>query len=444
MIFYIINAISEYSISNKKVDLLTKANILASFAADSGNEDELYSLISLLEVGDDIRVIYLDRDAKVTFDTADTLNQKGKILAIPQILNSLDGKNSTEKWEENDKLYLNVSVPVSKVGEIQGAILLKASIDDIDDYYSHVRNSLFIISLLSSVLIGFFSYLLSGVFTSPLINLTAKIKEMSETDSRKPVEIKGSTEVTELVSAFNTMVLRIDDLDNRRHQFVSNASHELKTPLSSIKLICDSLLQNPDTDREMVNEFLTDMNEQVDRLTRIINKLLSLTKLDSSSSEAELFDFTTLNLKTLTYNVIKALLPLAQQKNILLQASLHDDVFIRADSDKIWEAIYNVLDNSIKYTPEDGKVTVDLCHDEKNVYITISDTGIGIKETEFNKIFDRFYRVDKARARDTGGTGLGLSIALSSVELHGGYIEVESRENEGSTFRIILPKATNL
>ena len=181
------------------------------------------------------------------------------------------------------------------------------------------------------------------------------------------------------------------------------------------------------------------MNEQVDRLTRIVNKLLSLTKLDSSIEEGEVFQFATVNLQNLVQNVVRALSPLAREKNILIETHLPDSVFHRVDADKIWEAVYNILDNSIKYTMPDGRVYVELYRDEENVYITISDNGIGMAEQEFNKIFDRFYRVDKARARETGGTGLGLSIALSAVEIHGGFIEVESREEEGSLFRIVLP-----
>jgi len=234
------------------------------------------------------------------------------------------------------------------------------------------------------------------------------------------------------------MTHQIQLQESKRQEFVSNASHELKTPLSSIKLISDSLLNVQDAPREMVDEFLTDMNVQVERLTRIVDKLLTLTRMDSSASVSRM-EFAVADLTELCMNITKALRPLAEQKHIELEYNPQLTVYSKIERDRMWEAIYNVLDNSIKYTKEGGKVTMNLLKEENNVIIEISDTGIGIASEELYKIFDRFYRVDKARARETGGTGLGLSIALTAVELHGGNIKVESEEGVGSTFRIIIP-----
>lgn len=389
------------------------------------------------------RVVLLDKDGRVTMDTGDP-TQKGKIMAAPYAIEAISGKNTVFENETDGRHYMQAAVPCYNGHVIVGALCLRASTDDLYGYFEYVRFRLMVVTVCGSLLIGLFGIFISALFTKPISKITGQIKEMSETDTRHFVNVRGGNEITELVSAFNLMVERINDMDARRQEFVSNASHELKTPLSSIKLICDSILQNPETDRATVNEFLGDMNEQVDRLTRIVNRLLSLTKLDSSVEESEAFSFSTVNIQLLVQNVVKALLPLARSKNIMIETGLGESVFLRVDADKIWEAVYNILDNSIKYTPEDGRVYVELYRDEKNVYITISDSGIGMAETEINKIFDRFYRVDKARARETGGTGLGLSIAQSAVELHGGYIEVESREEEGSLFRIVLPVTTDL
>lgn len=433
--------INEYSFGNRKLELLTKASILSNFAAESDFDDysEVKPLIRMLDVAQDARVIYLDKDAKVLYDTAEGSNLRGKTMLEPQIVNALKGENVAKKVEDEDKVYVTAAVPVIKERNTIGAIYLQANADDIREYSLHISSNLIILSLFVSVLVGIFGFALANVFTASISNMTAKIKEMSNTDVRKPIKIKGSNEVNELVSAFNTMVERINDLEERRQEFVSNASHELKTPLSSIKLICDSILQTPNMDRETIEEFLADMNEEVDRLTRITNKLLSLTKLDASAEESEIFEFTTVNLKSLVKRVIKALTPLAKQKNIKFKTLLTENIFIRADADRIWEAVYNIVDNSIKYSNEGGKVYIELYRDKGEVYITVSDEGIGMAKEETEKIFERFYRVDKARARETGGTGLGLSIALSSVELHGGRIETVSVENEGSLFRIVLP-----
>ena len=240
------------------------------------------------------------------------------------------------------------------------------------------------------------------------------------------------------MNSFNKLTAKIRSQEEKRQEFVSNASHELKTPLSSIKLIADSLLNAPNADRATVEEFLSDMNVQVDRLTRIVNKLLTLTKMDNSANVARM-EFAVLNLSEICANVVKALRPLAEQKSINLDFYADGAIYSRVERDRIWEAIYNILDNSIKYTPSGGKVSMDVSKEDGNAIITVEDTGIGIAPDELYKIFDRFYRVDKARARETGGTGLGLSIALTAVELHGGNIQVESEEGKGSKFIIIIP-----
>ena len=446
MILCILQTIQGYTINTRSQQLLEESNILASFAGNyiTGKADTAAFAPSLYLEDRDARTILLDRDSRVLYDSSEAATQRGKIMSAPWIVRAFSGENITRETVEEQQHYLQAAVPVYSGNTVVGALLVKTSSEPLYSFFAHMRYRLIVIGISGSLLIGLFGVFISAIFTVPLSRLTSQIKEMSETDARKLTHVRGGKEITELVSAFNLMVERIDDIDNRRQEFVSNASHELKTPLSSIKLICDSLLQNPDTDREMVNEFLADMNEQVDRLTRIVNKLLSLTKLDSSTDESEVFSFSTVNLQILVQNVVRALTPLAQNKNIMIETHLPDSVFHRVDADKIWEAVYNILDNSIKYTPEDGRVYVELYRDEKNVYITISDNGIGMAENEFDKIFDRFYRVDKARARETGGTGLGLSIALSAVEIHDGFIEVESREEEGSLFRIVLPVAHDL
>ncbi len=437
-------SIRTYTMSTFSKNMLKNANIMASFAAPALKEPHQPFLVSDTWQYKDAGLTLLDKDGRVVYDAATSAVRRGKILTAPWVLGAFEGKNNTQETTEDGAHLMHAAVPVYDGTEVIGVLISAASTDASYAYFAHMEKRLMSIAVAASILMGLCAVLLTSIFTSPLSKITGQIKEMSETDSRQPIHIRGGKEITGLVTAFNTMVERIRDIDARRQEFVSNASHELKTPLSSIKLICDSLLQNPDADKETVNEFLSDMNEQVDRLTRIINKLLSLTKLDASLDEAEIFAFSTVNLHTLVSGVVKALSPLALDKNILVETELQENVFLRVDADKLWEAVYNILDNSIKYTPRDGRVYTELYRDEENVYITVADNGIGMADTEFAKIFDRFYRVDKARARETGGTGLGLSIARSAVELHGGYIEVESREEEGSLFRIVLPISTEL
>ena len=438
---YIIKLVDDFAFDEKKLDLTLKANILSSFAANSNfdEEEDIAKIKSYVEMVGDVRVIYLDKDSRVVYDTSHSLFLKGKIMIVPIISEALGGVDSIERMQENGNYYINVAVPVTKEGNTIGVIYLQSTADDMEEYLSRIRQNLFALSVVICIIVCLLSFALSNLFTAPVENMTAAIKYMSENEQREELDIRGSNEINELVDEFNKLVARINLVEERRQEFVSNASHELKTPLSSIKLVCDSILQNSDVDRDTINDFLFDMNDEVDRLTRITNKLLTLTKMDVSVQESSLIDHSLINVKSLIRRIVKALKPLADEKKIKFEVVLPEDVYASIDADKTWEAIYNLLDNSIKYTGEGGWVYIEMYREGRFMFITVADNGIGMAESEKEKVFDRFYRIDKARARETGGTGLGLSIAKSSVELHGGNIVVESHEGEGSLFRIIMP-----
>jgi len=223
-------------------------------------------------------------------------------------------------------------------------------------------------------------------------------------------------------------------------QFVSDASHELKTPLSSIKLMADSIIQTPDISVEYVKEFMEDMNNEVDRLNRIVNKLLYITKMDARKSDDDKH-FELVSLNDVMQGIEKNLQPIAKKSDITLVFSTPGDIFIMANKDVLWQGIYNIVDNAIKYTDTEGYVLVAMERADGKIVIEIRDNGVGIAKEDIDKIFDRFYRVDKARSRDTGGTGLGLSIALTAIKYHNGTIDVESEPGQGAVFKITLPDA---
>jgi len=267
---------------------------------------------------------------------------------------------------------------------------------------------------------------------------TYSIKNMTDDKIGERLEIDGDDEISRLGIAFNDLSEKFSIIENQRTEFVSNASHELKTPLSSIKLMADSIIQTPDIEMDYVREFLTDMNEEVERLNRIVNKLLYITKLDTltenMSGPLEL-----INLKDVVLGINKNLTPIAEMEDKELVLTADEDILIMANKDILWQAIYNIVDNALKYTGEHGRVEIELVKEKKRAIIVVKDNGVGISSEDVHRIFDRFYRVDKARSRETGGTGLGLSIAYSAIEFHNGCIEVESKLGEGSEFKIILP-----
>ncbi len=437
---YITNSMRSYTLNQKEVQVLSQANVISGYIAQYQDlsESSINFLLQQQQLGSGGRVLMLDLDAVVTFDSNNGIMQ-GRFMPSPMVLNAIRGNNTTEEGEDaTGELIINAAVPITKDRNVVGVIYYQASGAEISEYMDKIRGIMGMLTVLVSILVGVVGFIMAGIISEPVRSLTRRLEETSEESPDAVLEINAGGEIGTLVNSFNKLTAKIRSQEERRQEFVSNASHELKTPLSSIKLIADSLLNAPNADRATVEEFLTDMNVQVDRLTRIVNKLLTLTKMDSSANVARM-EFAVLNLSEICANVVKALRPLAEQKNINLDFFADGAIYSRVERDRIWEAIYNILDNSIKYTPAGGKVSMDVSKEEGNAIITVEDTGIGIAPNELYKIFDRFYRVDKARARETGGTGLGLSIALTAVELHGGNIQVESEEGKGSKFIIIIP-----
>ena len=437
---YIINSIQQHMLSQKEMSTLAQANVLSGYISryQELSDDSVRMIMEQQQLANNSRMLMLNCEACVTFDSNNGVMQD-KYMPTDVILDAIGGKNSVRQITGQDGgLIIRAAVPILKDKAVAGVVYYQVAADDVTDFMNNIYATLIMIIVIISIIIGIVSFIMSGIITEPIRSLTRKLSDAAGSNGDYIIEKTTGGEVGQLIDSFNKMTAQIKEQESKRQEFVSNASHELKTPLSSIKLISDSLLNAPDAPREMVDEFLTDMNVQVDRLTRIIDKLLTLTKMDNAANVSGM-EFSVQDITELCSNIAKALRPLAEQKHIELCYEAPAPIYSKIERDRIWEAIYNILDNSIKYTKEDGKVTLDISKDENNVIIEISDTGIGIAPDEKYKIFDRFYRVDKARARETGGTGLGLSIALTAVELHGGNIQVESEEGVGSTFRIIIP-----
>ena len=278
---------------------------------------------------------------------------------------------------------------------------------------------------------------LSRIVTKPIKALSEGIAHMSVGDFSHRVIIRGHSEYAQLAAAFNMMSEKLENLDRSRSQFVSNASHELKTPLATMKILIESLIYQDAFDPDMTREFLTDINKEIDRLNSVIGDLLTLVNMDSGEMRLRLSD---LQLDEMLAETVKRLTPLAGNRDIALTLEAHAAPIVEGDSSKIQQVFYNLIDNAIKYTPSGGRVRVELGENARFAIIKVSDTGIGIPQSEIAHVFDRFYRVDKARSRETGGTGLGLSIVQQIVQLHGGQINVQSVEDKGSVFTVTLPK----
>lgn len=250
------------------------------------------------------------------------------------------------------------------------------------------------------------------------------------------LELKSYSELDMIADSFNHVLGQLQKLEDSRQEFVSNVSHELKTPITSMKVLADSLLGQEEVPAELYREFLVDINDEIERENKIITDLLSLVKMDKTSSE--------LNIESVSINdlldvILKRIHPIADKRNIELIYESFRPVSAEVDEVKLSLAINNIIENAVKYNYDGGWVKVSLNADHKYFYIKVSDSGVGIPEDAQDNIFERFYRVDKARSRDTGGTGLGLAITRNAILLHRGAIKVYSKEQEGTTFTVRIP-----
>jgi len=267
-------------------------------------------------------------------------------------------------------------------------------------------------------------------------SIISAIEYVREGEYSYLISMRGSDELARLGDEFDSLTGKLRETDELRRRFVSDASHELKTPLASIRLLADSILQNKDIERDTVLEFIGDIGMEADRLERTTGKLMTLTRLDSHIND----ELKSVDMKLAMESTLRMLRPLASNKGIILRSSLADDCFIKATEDSIHHIVFNLVENAIKYNQPDGSVYVRLEGIDKVVIITVKDRGVGVPEEDLPYIFDRFYRVDKARSREAGGSGLGLAIVKDTVLELGGKVKAELRKGGGMSFHVIFEK----
>lgn len=442
MSIYVSGVLTENLYENERINLFAKANILAELMPSNPDliyDEETTDNINQVLSGTGLRSVVVNPAYNVVLDTGTDINLTGKIFMRDILKTSLGGGQaySVTKSEQGTNV-LAVTVPLKRHGDVVGAVYLFETIDNIDKLIASVKMSLYVFSMLISILIGMLSFGMSYIITSPIDEVIKIARNISKGDFSQKLPVKGHNEFAQMAQTMNYMSDELENLEENRRKFVSDASHELKTPLATIKLICDSIVSTDNPDPAMIQDFLGDLSDEVDRLTRIVERLLTLTKLDSGKSEPKL---TPVDFVVMLNAITKKLTPAADSKNIVLYSDFGNVSLepMNLDYDKIWEAIYNIIDNAIKYSPVGGFVKVSLDAEDKWVSVKVEDNGPGIPDSEKEHIFERFYRLDDSRARDTGGTGLGLAIAKESVLLHGGQIGVTGTEGMGSTFYIKLP-----
>ncbi len=450
VIAYVTSGLVESFLVNQRTETQSEETVRLAFelAPEMGaeNTENVYTLISERAQNMNGRILVLDTDAVVLVDSASY--QNGYHLPYREVRDVLIGakqssygfhkipRGGDEAGAEESYWAVYYTAPIVHDGLYVGAVIFSSMLQDVEDSVKEIMMQISLTFLLVMILMALLSFGMSGIVAKPIVELTNAIRRMGKKSGVR-VAIKGTDETAELARAINRMSEQIEAHDKVRDEFVSNASHELKTPLATMKVLSETILYEEHPDPAMMKEFFQDVNHEVDRLSRVITDLLRLVKIDETESGEPAS--VPVRLDAVAERAVKRLMPLAQKKGIALHASLKEATVMGEDL-RLEQVAINLIENAIKYT-DTGSVSVFVTVEDKEVLLRVKDTGIGIPEEAQAHLFERFYRVDKARSRGTGGTGLGLSIVEKIVAVYGGYMEVESEAGNGSTFTARFPLA---
>ena len=413
--------------------ILCNQIIKENYLNDSGSES-INSKLELLSNNYGGRILIVDRDFKIVKDTYYV--DEGKTLISSKIIRCFKNGEATDYQRKGQVLELAVPVKSADVPQIQGAMLVTLSLSEVSATMSELEQRGVLILSIIVVLSIFLAYILSTVLVKPLARVTKSIEDLTDGYQNDEISVPDYTETALITDAFNKMLARMKTLDESRSEFVSNVSHELKTPMTSMKVLADSLVGQTGVPEELYQEFMRDITAEIDRENRIITDLLTLVKMDRKTADLKIQH---MDINQLLEDILKRLRPIADKRNIDLILDSFRPVEADVDEIKFTSAISNLVENGIKYNVDDGWVRVSLDADHKYFYVTVADSGMGIPEDSLDRIFERFYRVDKSHSREIGGTGLGLAITRSTVAMHHGVIKVFSREGEGTTFSVRIP-----
>ncbi len=414
-------------------DLGTRIQRAAYLNASS--QPELSGAIDMAAQIFEGRIFVINADLLIVKDTYGG-REEGKTIISEEAVSALYGKENVYRNKGNQTVEIVCPIRDSQTETVIGAIIFIYSEEAIEEQIEELNRSARLSALVLIVIAIALTLLYSAHLVYPFKKLAIDMQKSADGYWEENLKVRGCYEAECIAESINSMMEDMRDTDKRRQEFVSNVSHELKTPLASMKVLADSLLLEQNATPELYKEFLMDINNEIDRETKIITDLLNLVKLDRREGEMQIAQ---VSINELLEIVLHRLRPLAKQRNIEMIFESYRSVLAEVDEVKMSLVFTNLVENAIKYNKDEGQVRVSLDADHRYFYVKIKDTGIGIPEDAKKFIFDRFYRVDKARSRETGGTGLGLAIAKSAVMMHKGSIKVFGKEGEGSVFVVRIP-----
>lgn len=435
----IIKAYESRAVSLRTAEIQNQCTILCdqlnsyNYLVDNSSEVVNASLTQLTNIYNG-RVMIVNRELTVIKDTYAL--DEGKTIVSENVIRCMKGE-STNYYDKKNR-YIEVTSPITESGseEITGVMLASVSTDTIEDslriFYTKGRGILWIIGILMLA----FSVLVAYLLVQPLGKIRNDIENITEGFEDEELHVNTYRETRQISEAFNKLLGRLKTVDASREEFVSNVSHELKTPLASMKVLADSLLTQRDVPAELYREFMTDIAEEIDRENKIITDLLSLVKMTRTSTDINVEE---VDINAVLELLLKRLGPIASRAEVKLIFESRRPVSAEVDEVKLTLALSNLVENGIKYNNRGGWVKVILDADHQYFTVEVSDSGAGIPQESIEHIYERFYRVDKSHSKEIGGTGLGLAITRSAILRHRGSITVNSEEGVGTVFTVKIP-----
>lgn len=455
MRYGILENYEDRAVSLRTSDVQSQLNIIANhliaynYLTDNSSEvinAELEQLSNLY----DGRVIVINSNLRVIKDTYGI--SESKTMISEEVIKCMKNGTGSSGVDVEDG-YIEITTPIIETiaaaagagknnpeGKdkdiVRGVMLTSVSMDSINTTLDILSRKALILEILMLFILFGIAIVLANILTKPFERVTKAISEVKEGFTDEPISVPDYLETEHIVDAFNQLLNRMKVLDTSRQEFVSNVSHELKTPITSVKVLADSLLMQEDVPAELYREFMVDIAQEIDREDKIINDLLSLVKMDKTVASVNI---SVVDINALTEIVLKRLRPIARKRDIEVVFESRRAVTAEVDEVKLTLVITNLVENAIKYNKEQGWVKVILDADHQFFTLEIIDSGIGIPEDSIEHIYERFYRADKSHSREIGGTGLGLAITRNAVLIHRGSIKAASVEGEGTTFTVKIP-----
>ncbi len=433
---YPVAASRDIVFSEKESSLLEQASVISASLSglDSLTGDGATQVMELLGLSGLERILVTDAAGRVIYDTASP-SAEGKLILIAEVTLALGSQRVFHSSFSDGAFLSRAAMPISRDGAVVGAVYLFERDTEQADILLAFRDRLGTVSVVAFALACALTFVFTRRFTARITRLSQAIRTVREGDYAQRVTPDGSDELTELYADFNSMTETLQKTEEQRRRFVSDASHELKTPLAAIRLLADSITETENIDPDTVREFVQDISSEAERLQRTTDKLLNLSRRDDGARG----EYVDVDVGETVESTLRLLVPLAEKTGVELRHSAEPGCVVSAPSDDVYQVIFNLAENAIKYNVPGGSVDVSVKRDGARIVLAVEDTGIGIPETDLPNIFSRFYRVDKARSRERGGSGLGLSIVHDAVAALGGSIAVSAREGGGTRFAVTLP-----